>query len=858
VRVPTSASAPTAVIGFELTGTAGPPPADDAAWIPAPVPGGVHEALVDAGVIEHPYIAQHEADVAWVEQRTWWFRTTLPALYASDGVSTVLRFDGLDGVATVWLDDVELGTHANQHRPAEFDITPLVTHGSQRLLVRFVPPLEGLLQPGELEEHLLALQERMRRLRPLAELPAPEHLALRLQRTRRRKAACSWGWDLGPRIPSIGLHGPVLLLRRSGPTITGLHARTTDLRPEPAAATLRVVTTTDHGGAVEDSSLQLELADAAGTVVATWSGDASATTTAVLHVPQAQLWWTHDLGDQPLYTLTARLVQQGELLLERTERLGLRTIELDRCDDPGEPGRLFRFVLNGVPIFARGANWVPASLLVGSVPEQRHRELVTLARDANMTMLRVWGGGVYEQDDFYAACDELGLLVWQDFMFACDDYPSDDPALTEEVRAEAVHQVQRLRNHPSIALWAGNNEVQGIHEIVTGDLAPGGWGWSWFHELLPAVVAEHSPGALYWPGSPWGDDPDESVNGVHDGDRHAWEVWHGVDVGAGTHEAYTSHGQAVHFRRYAYDTGRFISEFGIHAAPDLQTLQRWTQEDPLALGSPALEHRNKDTPKDKGWAMMEVETGLPSTLDEYVDRTMACQAEGLKFAVEHYRRRQPHCSGALVWQLNDVWPGMSWSVLDYDLVGKAGYYFLQRAYAPVLASLRQHDGHVELWITNSRHVPIELSLQVAVGTLESHAVNVPVPCTAPAYSSLPVWSRPLSPNDVLARVSEKHGKAPPNRTFFRSLKELPLTGRVQGRATHTGRGSAQVVLRATGYSYLSRVHADAPGVRFSANYLDLADGEHAAVHITGLPDHYDLGRLRVASYGQPPAHVGLT
>lgn len=849
-------TAPTAVTGFELTATSGPPPADDADWIPAVVPGGVHEALISAGVIEHPYTAQHEADVAWVEERTWWFRTTLPVLQAPHGVCTVLRFEGLDGVATVWLDAVELGTHVNQHRPAEFDITPLLTGSPQRLLVRFVPPLADLLQPGELDQQLAVLQERMRRLRPLAELPPPEHLALRLQRTRRRKAACSWGWDLGPRIPSIGLHAPVLLLRRAGAAVTGVHARTIAVDPRATTATLQVDTTIDHVDAAESSCLALELADAAGTVLATWSGEASAVTSAVLHVPQAQLWWTHDLGGQPLYTLTARLLQGATVVGERTERVGLRTIELDRSSDPAEQGRLFRFVLNGVPVFARGANWVPVSLLAGSVPDQRHRELVTLARKANMTMLRVWGGGVYEKDDFYAACDELGLLVWQDFMFACDDYPSDDAALTEEVRAEAVHQVQRLRNHASLAVWVGNNEVQGIHEIVTGGLEPGGWGWSWFHELLPGIVSEHSPGGLYWPGSPWGEEPGETVNGVSDGDRHAWEVWHGVDVGAGTHEAYATHGQAVHFRRYAYDTGRFISEFGIHAAPELQTLRRWVGATaPLELGGEALAHRNKDTPKDKGWAMMAIETGLPTTLDEYVDRTMACQAEGLKFAVEHYRRRQPHCSGTLVWQLNDVWPGMSWSVLDYDLVGKAGYYFLQRAYAPVVATLREKDDRVELWVTNSGRDSIKLSLRVSVGSFTSDRVCDTIGWTSQAGSSAVVWRVDKQPEDVIAQVTEGKGRVPANRAFFAPLRALPLTGRVQAVAVRTGSQSAQVTLSAHGYGYLSRVHADAPGVRLSTNYLDIPDATSATVTVTGLPEDFDLARLRVASYGQPPAPV---
>ncbi len=823
---------------FTLCGTDGPRPGPDDVWVPVDVPGGVHEALVAAGLLPHPYTVD-EAEVAWVEERTWWYRARvdLPPGPAA------LRFEGLDGVATVWLDDVELGTHANQHRPAEFDLGGHT--GPGELVVRFVPPLDGLVTPEQLEASVAALTEARRRIRPRAEPPVAEDLVLRLQRVRRRKAACSWGWDLGPRLPSIGLHGPVVVLPVQPDRLLGVHARTTSLGSSATLAVRVQVRLTGPG------RLSLELCDPEGAVVASWSGAAAAEEAGVvLEVEQPRLWWPHDLGDSPLYDLRVRLTRDGEVLDERTDRIGLRTVELDRSIV--EDGRLFRLVVNGVPLFARGANWVPASLLVGSVQESRYRELVEAARHGQMNVLRVWGGGVYEHDAFYAACDELGVLVWQDFMFACDDYPSDDAALTAEVEAEAVHQVTRLRNHACLALWAGNNEVQGIHQIATGDVEPGPWGWSWFAELLPRVVGEHSPGAVYWPGSPWGEDPAETVNGVRDGDRHAWEVWHGVDVGAGTHEDYATPGEAAHPRRYLHDTGRFISEFGVHAAPELATLQRWSGDSPLALDSPAFLHRNKDTPGDKAWALMELETGLPSTLEEYVDRSMACQAEGLKLGVEHYRRRQPACSGTLVWQFNDVWPGLSWSVLDHDLVGKAGYWYLQRAYAPVLASFRVHDGLLELWVTSSVQREVPLDLDVALGGFDQPRTTARLPLTAAPYSSGVVWSTPVDRADLLAGVRDRSDAVPANRLFLAPLKELPLSGQVSATVRRTG-SSAEVTLTASGYAYLAHVRASVPGVRFSTNHLDLRDGAQAVVHVSDLPED---AVLCTASYGRPavPLH----
>jgi beta-mannosidase len=839
---------------FEMTDSAGAEdrPAPGAGWVAALVPGGVHESLLAAGRIGHPFRDDNEVTAAWVEDRTWWFRSSVDVHPAAPGERVQLRFEGLDGVATVWWDGAELGRHANQHRPAVFDVTDAVSSGSHELLLRFTPPLLGVVAEAELAARTEALRRMMTRVRPRATPSEPEHLGLRIARTRRRKAACSWGWDLGPRVPSIGLHGPVVLERHRHAAIAGVYARTTRLSADHTSATVSIdVEVTRWGDSPCDVRVVLTSPD--GDVAHDRTGLFAERSRTAVELTAPQLWWTHDLGASPLYDLQVFLLVHGEVVDTWTGRVGVRSIEVDRSAD--DDGRLFRFVVNGVPTFARGANWVPASLLVGSVPEQRTRDLVRAAQHAEMTMLRVWGGGIYETDVFYDACDELGILVWQDFMFACDDYPSDDPELTAEVRAEAVHQVQRLRSHTCLALWCGNNEVQGLHELAHGDVVPGSWGWSWFHELLPDVVAQHSPGTPYWPGSPWGEDDTETVNGVRDGDRHAWEVWHGIDLGVGDDTVYATHGDAVHFRRYAKDSGRFISEFGIHAMPELSTLERWTAPGTLALGGPALEHRNKDTPKDKGWAMMEVETGPPTTLQEYVDFSMACQAEGLKLGVEHYRRRQPHCSGTLVWQFNDVWPGLSWSVVDHDLVGKAGYWFLQRAYRPVLASFLVQDDRLQLWVTNSGRHELPLQLEVSVSPFAGSVQADSLTCTARPYSSEVVWSGDVPTSDQVARVVDRKGHAAANRLFLAPLKELSLTGRVRGAARRTAKDAVEVELSATGYAYLARVHSPAPGVRFSTNYLDLPDLSSAVITIDGLPETVDLRELTVASYGQAPEPV---
>jgi beta-mannosidase len=445
--------------------------------------------------------------------------------------------------------------------------------------------------------------------------------------------------------------------------------------------------------------------------------------------------------------------------------------------------------------------------------------------------------------------------VWQDFMFACFDYPDPTGALAAEVALEASYQVRRLRHHASLALWCGENEVQGIHEIVHGRLLPRGRGWELFHEVLPDVVTRLDPDRPYWPGSPWAERSDEILNGTQDGDRHAWEVWHGGSSGAGGPTEFASRAEERHFHRYDHDAGRFISEFGIHASPELSTLRRWAGEDLTGVGSPALLHRIKDTPQDKGFVLMQFETGEPATLEEYVDFSMAVQAEGLKHGVEHYRRRQPHCSGTLVWQLNDSWPGTSWSVIDYDLTPKASYYFLQRAYQPLLASFAVDADGLALWVSNSGHTAVDLDLDVTLRELGGSAAHTEqVRVVAEPYSSQPVWRSTDQPGrQTVAWVREAQDRLPANRRFFAPLKDLPLTGgEVTATVLDKAADRAAVELRAEGYCYLARLSSDLPGARFSTNYLDLLDGERRVVEVTDLPAG---AGLTVASYGRPDHRV---
>ncbi|MYT73489.1 MULTISPECIES: glycoside hydrolase family 2 protein [unclassified Streptomyces] len=818
---------------FELAESAPFGALPDEGWIPAPVPGGVHAALVAAGRFADPYRDRNEEAARWVEARSWWYRCRVDLPDAGAGERLRLVLHGLDTVATVWLDGDELGRHANMFRPAEYDVTRHAGRPAE-LLVRFDPPLAGL-DPDDSPPSALLSGDRFE---PTS--------------VQRRKPTYSWGWDFAPRLPSIGLWRPVELVHDRGAALNEVHFRTRALDTTARTADLSVDVQVDR------------LTDAPLTARILWDGECvaeqpvlDAQACATFSVTDVRPWWTHDLGTPDRYRLTVEIRDADTVVARRSELVGVRTVELDRSPDP-DGGRLFRFVLNGVPLYARGACVVPASMQPGCVPDETQHELVRLAATGNMTMLRVWGGGVYGDDAFYDAADELGVLVWQDFMFSCLDYPDNADELNAEVAAEAVHQVRRLRNRPSLALWAGNNEVQAIHQLRNGDLASGEWGSRFFHETLPAAVSAHHPDVPYWPGSPWGQDDPAGVNGVLDGDRHAWEVWHGLDVGAPSPVEYTDRGEAMHFDRYRFDTGKFISEFGIIAAPERTTLAQWISPDELTLHSPTFDAHVKDNPVRKAELLLAAETGLPTDLDSYIDATMAVQAEGLKFGIEHYRRRQPGNSGALIWQLNDPWPGVSWSLIDHALRPKAAYHAVRRAFRPVLASfVRDESGGLDLWITSSGVRPVRSVLAVEVLRLDGSVILAEhVTVDVPAGTSRKVWSAPAdrigSGPDRVAWVSSTDGAVPGNRLLFGRIKDIDWpASTLETTYEATGQSSGVLKLTSRGYSFQARVTCDDPGARFSENYLDLRDGDTAHITVTGLSAPTDTATFTARAYRGP-------
>ncbi|GAA1765073.1 glycoside hydrolase family 2 protein [Agromyces humatus] len=801
-------------------------------WIPAVIPGGVHESLIAAGRLVAPLGGDHLDEARWVEHRDWWYRARFIAPDAGPEASVVLVAEGLDTVADLWLDGRPLGGHRNQFRPAKFDVTDrLGDPGAHHvLLVRFSPPLP----PGDagLDNGLWGAARQAAGV---------------------RKASFSWGWDFAPRLPSIGVAAPVRLDARCGARITGHHAVTSFLAGDHSHAEVAVRAEIDTMGA-SCPTVVFILTSPGGVMHRAEAPVVAGAARATIAIRDPELWWTHDLGAPALHRLDIELRDADRTLDQMDARVGVRTIALDRSDEPVEGGRLFRFVLNGVPLFVRGANWVPPSPLVGAPAETLRRELVLRAREGGMSMLRVWGGGIYEHEAFYDACDDLGILVWQDFMFACMAYPGDDPTFVAEVEAEARHQVQRLRSRPCLALWCGNNEVEALELIGRANGAPPReWGERLFHDLLPAVVAELDGSTPYWPGSPWGDPASAEVNGVRDGDRHDWEVWHGNTLApyfTGGDRAYPTDGDRRHWRRYADDTGRFVSELGILAAPDRATLDRWMPG--AELHDETFDAHLTDRPNTKVEELLAVTTGLPADLDEYISLTQSLQAEALLFAYEHFRRRQPRTAGALVWQLNDCWPAVSWSMLDVDGVPKAAYYAFVRAAAPLTVSLRPTDDDgIELWLVNNTRARRTVDVDVELGTFDGAERRTErLTASADPGESRIVWTGSV-PHDArhYAWASSPDGTFPSARRHFAELGVLELgVSRLDAIA-----GDGGIDITSHGYSYGVRISQPVPGMRLSDNHFDLRDGERRRIQVTGA----DASSLTVTAT-VPHARAGLS
>ncbi|PAK51748.1 glycoside hydrolase family 2 protein [Paenibacillus sp. 7541] len=817
------------------------PGLDDRFWIGAAVPGDVHSALIERGIIDPPYFGHNDAKCRWIEQKEWWYRTTFTVDEAAHQDERFeLVFEGLDTFAKIYVNGHEIGSASNMLMSHTFDITRIVRAGWNSLAARFDP---------------LFLHHR--------DKEQFEWSSYTKERPWIRKAAMNFGWDWGPRMVTVGIWGKVHLKRRHAAKLEGVYASTIKASAEEAiirfeagmkayrkhaAATVSVCLIDADGQAVVSTELNME----------------RGRTERELVVPHPRLWWTHDLGEPYLYTLEVKLLVDGQEVDHYVTRYGIRTIELALQDPDGND--TFTFVLNGVKVYAKGANWIPADHLIGAIRESTYRGLVELAVEGHMNMLRVWAGGIYEKDIFYDECDRQGVLVWQDFAFANALFPDFNQDFMNNVTAEVIDNVKRLRNRASLALWCGNNEIDWLYDMksAAGDITGPFFGESIYHELIPSLLEELDPNRPYWPSSPYGASGDNDVNDPDCGDRHNWQVWHGSVYPRKYGEAplldYSVEG--VTFKNYKKDDALFSSEFGMHASANRYTLEKNIPQGQFYWGSPEMAHRNKDTNHQKGILLMQGYTGIPHHIEEYMNFSMLTQAEGLKYGIEHFRRNNHRNRGALVWQLNDSWPGTSWSMIDYELLPKASYYYARTFFHPVLLSLEHEPGEpLKVWLVNDRLESLQGTVTLTVYSFAGEVIHrsafvagVPGQSTAllGERSEVEVLSG-HEPGQVLIELAAAGFAAPAGRYYLRDPKEVSLPNARLEAAVHPDEGMVTVTAK-EGLVRFVKLELPLGNLRFSDNYFDLLPGESRQVlirHPEGIEP--DWSQLRVSGLNAGPS-----
>ncbi len=778
------------------------------AWHSAIVPGSVHTDLLNNKLIDDPFYRDNEQKLQWIGKTDWEYQTTFdvaPETLARDNIDLV--FEGLDTYANVFLNDESLLSADNMFRTWRADCKRLLRPGANTLRIRFRSPIN----------EVLPLMARLN-----YQLPAGNDQGEKTS-PHTRKAPYQFGWDWGPRFVTSGIWRPVSLEAWDKARVEDLHILSKRVTAAVASLTAEVEVVANRNASATVVIDNLTGKTVAGKRVVTLAPGSNRIALDFV-IARPALWWPNGLGAQPLYSFKVRLLVSGKLIDEATTRTGLRSVELRQ--EPDGSGKSFTFVINGVPVFAKGGNWIPADSFPTRISTAKYRQLLQSVRDANMNMLRVWGGGIYERNDFYELCDEMGILVWQDFMFGCSLYPGDQ-AFLDNVRQEARDNVKRLRNHPSIVIWVGNNEIESawFH-----------WGWKdqlpaqlWddylkiFYGVLPEVCAALDPSRPYWPSSPSSkleDDPESQRMG----DLHYWQVWHA----------------SLPFSEYEKQSPRFMSEYGFQSFPQLETVNTYTVPADHDIQSPVMmAHQRHPRGNQLIREYMLREYPEPKDFESFLYVSQVLQAEGIKIGAEHLRRIMPHNMGSLFWQINDCWPVASWSSIDYTGRWKALQYYARRFYSEILVSPQAENGNINVFVVSDRLQPAAGQLDVSLLDFAGNKLwNQQKQIEIAALSSRSYLTIPLAtllagkdPKSVvlLTEVLIDGKRVSSNERFFEPYKDLSLPRPQVDADVAPVRGGFKISLSAD--KFARAVYLSAPNYAgfFADNYFDLVPGRKVEV-----------------------------
>ncbi len=655
------------------------------------VPSVVQQSLYENGVIPHPYLGTVENDLLWISDHPWDYTLHFDAdkeLLEKENVELV--FEGIDTYAHVRLNGQDLFFADNQFRTWKQEVKALLKEKDNLLEVGFV----------RYDSTQLALYE--------AHQPRlPEKYAVS------RKAPYQHGWDWAPKYKNVGIWKPVKLVGWNEAKLGDAYIVTQAVNGDKAELLLHLDVESEKN---EEAEIAIEVGPSTGSGTSVYTvqnrplslSKGRQHTVLPIAIDNPKIWWSNEMGEQPLYDFEVCLKKGNKVLDAKSFKSGIRTFEM--VDEPDSIGRAFYFKVNGVPMYAKGANYVPEEMIETWIKPDNTVKLLKMAQDAHFNMLRVWGGGVYPSDDFFNICDSLGILVWEDFMYAGTMYPYDE-AFLENARIEAEEQVRRLASHPSLALWCGGNEIsEGYYN----------WGWQqslgWseeddkaikagydklFENILPQAVAQFDGARPYWPSSPskgWG-----RPESLTEGDVHYWGVWWGEQP----------------YEVYREKVGRFNSEYGYQSYPDYSTLVKIAQGEELNKDAEVIAAHQKHargTRQIDDFIKRYYPNVQPKDFEEYVHLSQLSQAYGMEVAIEAHRTARPYNMGTLYWQLNDAWPVVSWSSIDYYGNPKVFYERLKTLYAPVLLSLDRKDCGV--FVTSDLMRSIDGTLTVTVCDLE--------------------------------------------------------------------------------------------------------------------------------------------
>jgi beta-mannosidase len=787
--------------------------ADAPVWRPAQVPGDVHLDLLRNKLIPDPFYRDNEAKLQWIENADWEYRTTIqapPELLSHKNIELV--FEGLDAYAEVYINEKLVLTADNMFREWRVDVKSDLKAGANQVRVVFPSPIEAAAK--------IAAGDKWR---------AQTHTE---EKTYVRKAAYEYGWDWGPRFVTSGIWRPVQLEVWDAARISNIHVAQHDVTSAVASvnAQIEVTATEQAAGKISLSYLLTGKKTEVSRNVDLHPGVNHVDIP--LEIQRPELWYPAGYGAQPIYEFKAQLKIRNRPADEATARTGLRSIVLRR--DIDQWGRSFEFVINGIPVFGKGADVIPFDSFPNRVTTAQYRRVLESARDANMNMIRHWGGGYYETDAFYNICDELGIMIWQDFMFG-NDWQPGTYAFKQNVEKEAEYQVRRLRDHPSIVIWSGNNETEGaFHWRGRDQLSQEARLQMWqdyltvFSGILDRTVNRLTPEVPYWPSSPSADYEETSPE-YQSGDMHDWSVWHG----------------RVPFSEYEKHNARFMTEYGFQSFPEMATVESFTvPEDRASIFTPImLAHQKNNEGNSIIHDYMLKDYSEPKDFASLLYASQVLQAEGIKIGAEHLRRNRPRSMGSIYWQLNDCWPVASWSSLDYYGRWKALQYYARRFYSPLLVSPHLENGSFAVYVVSDKTTPTSAQLRVRLMTLDGSLINDSTQSIQiPELSSKVYVQRPLSEfvnangtdSAKIFAVADLLVNGKPvssNILYFAPTKQvnLPEAQIISELTSEAGgyrlRLSSKVLARSV---YISLGDIDA---KLSDNYINLIPGEAQDIRV---------------------------